>query len=431
MLSVGSAKSAEGTGGERLLLTGAVVHTVSGATFSPGSVLIDGDKIISVGDDVEGGDAKVIDLTGLHLFPGLIAPASSLGLSEINAVRASIDTTEVGGYTPDVAAWLAVNPDSELIPVARANGITHALVLPLGGTVSGQSGVIQLAGWTTEDMVISPSVALHVFWPDMDLNLTPKEQFSDASKWKSIDDQVEERLKKLHELDEFFHEAEAYVKAREASSGTNDWMITPAWEALIPYISGSKPIMVHANESRQIRAALEWAAKRKYKIILAGGRDAWKLADLLAKQKVPVVYDQVYRLPDGFVETYDASFSAPAILNKAGVKVAISEGIGASASTSLRNLPYAAAQAAAFGLPRDKALQSITLIPAEILGLGHQLGSIEPGKEASLVATTGDILDIRSVVTRVWIAGKEVSLESRHTRLYDKYRQRPRPAAAD
>ena len=161
---------------ETILYSGATVHTVSGEILVPGFVLTRGAKILSVSKSAPAGHPdRTVELKGLHLFPGLILPTSSLGLTEISAVRATQDTTETGSFTPDVRAWLAVNPDSELIPVARANGITHALVLPLGGRVSGQSGVISLAGWTTEEMTVKAPVALHLFWPAMSLNVTPNE----------------------------------------------------------------------------------------------------------------------------------------------------------------------------------------------------------------------------------------------------------------
>ncbi|MBM3833914.1 MAG: amidohydrolase family protein [Verrucomicrobia bacterium] len=412
---------------ESLLLRGATVHTVSGETIAPGDVLIRNGKIAAVGKTIKTNDATVVSLTGQHLYPGLIAATSSLGLTEINAVRASQDTSEVGEYTPDVQAWIAVNPDSELIPVARANGIAHALTVPLGASVSGQSGLIALDGWTTEQMTIKHPAALHLFWPSMVLEQTARGQSRGSSNTKSLDDQAKDRVRKLKEIDDFFTEAESYAKAQRASKKENrqSSISIPAWEAMLPFLQGQIPLVIHANEVRQIKAAVNWAVGRNYRIILAGGRDAWMVASLLAEHKVPVIYEAMFDLPARDIEPYDVHFKTPGLLQKAGVTVIFSQGAGATPATQVRNLPYAAAQAAAFGLPADEALKGITLYPARILQVADRLGSIETGKDATLFAADGDILDIRSRVTRIWIGGREVSLQSRHTRLFEKYKGRP------
>src|SRR6266536_4019803 len=192
--------------------------------------------------------------------------------------------------------------------------------------------------------------------------------------------------------------------------------------------------MVHADDVRQIRAAVQWAATNSCKIILAGARDAWKVADLLATNKIPVIFERIYNQGNDLAATpardsypYDVYFRAPELLRRAGVKVVFSLGLGGELASEVRNLPYSAAQAVAFGLPADEALKGLTLYPAEIIGVADRLGSIEPGKEATIFSADGDILDIRANVKRMWIAGKEVSLESRHARLYQKYKARPRP----
>jgi imidazolonepropionase-like amidohydrolase len=186
------------------------------------------------------------------------------------------------------------------------------------------------------------------------------------------------------------------------------------------------PVTVHADEIRQIRAAVQWAATNHYKIILAGARDAWRAAQLLASNNVPVVYEQTFLLPHRDTDSYEAQFKAPALLQAAGVKVAFSYGADSFHAAIAKNLPYTAAQAVAFGLPDVEALKGLTLYPAQIAGVDDRFGSIEPGKDATLFAADGDILDIRSNIKRMWIAGKEISLENRHTRLYEKYKNRPR-----
>ncbi len=404
---------------ETFLLIGATVHTVSGATITNGSVLVKDGKIVNVFNALPATDAKQISLAGLHLYPGMIALNTDLGLVEIDAVRSTVDVREVGEYTPDVFSWHAVNPDSELLPVARANGVSHFEPVPSGAVVSGQSGLLALDGWTTEQMVEKKSIALHVFWPSANLDTTPKEKSRNPAKWKSLEDQDKDRAEKLRELDDFFAEARAYAKAKAGAKG---FQIVPAWEAMLPVVRGEIPVTIHADEVRQIRAAISWATTNGVKMILADALDAWRVADLLATNKIPVIFNHVFTQPLRSEDNFDAHFRAASVLTKAGVKVAFSGG----GAALVKNMPYAAAQAVAFGLPADEALKGITLYPAQIAGVAARLGSIETGKDATLFVTDGDILDVRSNVKRMWIGGKEVSLETRHTRLYEKYMNRPK-----
>lgn len=415
---------------ETLLLTGATVHPVSGPTIASGDVLIQAGKIKGVYDASQPTralvppDAKRIDLKGLHLYPGMIALNTEMGLVEISGVRATRDLTEVGEFTPDVRSWLAVNPDSELLPVARANGVAYFEPAPQGGVVAGQSGLVALDGWTAERMAFKKPIALHVYWPDAALDTTPKERARNKEKWKSLEDQDKERREKLKALDDFVQEARAYAKARAAAKDAASFSPVPAWEAMLPVVRGEIPITIHADEARQIRAAVKWAETNQFKIILAEARDAWKVASLLASKNVPVIYNHIFTQPPTDTDAYDVQFAAPGVLTKAGVKVVMS--LSSYRASLVKNLPYEAAQGVAFGWSADEALKAITLYPAQLAGVAEQLGSIEPGKEASLFACDGDILDIRTNVKHVWIAGKEVSLENRHTRLYEKYKNRPK-----
>ena len=424
--------------GQTLLLTGATVHTVSGETIQTGQVLVQNGKIIQVYDALQPmrlllpTNTVNVDLKGLHLYPGMIALNTTLGLEEIGEVRATHDDTEVGeGYNPDVQSWLAVNPDSELLPVARANGVAYFEPVPQGGVVAGQSGLLALEGWTSEQMVVKSPIALHVFWPEAHLNTTPRERAKDPRKWKSLEDQDKERKEKMKALDDFFAEARAYAKAQDAARDTAAFRRIPAWEAMLPVVRGEIPITVHADDVRQIRAAVKWAETNQFRIILAEARDAWKVAGLLASNNIPVIYNHVFTQPQRDADAYDVHFSAPGVLHKAGVKVVF--GVTIYRASLVKNLPYDAAQAVAFGLPAEAALKGLTLYPAQLAGVAGRLGSIEAGKDATLFACDSDILDIRSNVKRMWIAGKDVSLESRHARLYEKYKNRPKlpPAKAN
>ncbi|SPE54196.1 Amidohydrolase [Verrucomicrobia bacterium] len=412
---------------QALLLTGATVHTVTGETWTPGQVLVRDGKIAAVGKSVPVEGAQRIELSGQQLYPGLIALNTVLGLMEIEAVRATLDMTEVGDYSPDVESWVAVNPDSELIPVTRANGIAYFQPVPTGGIISGQSGLVAVEGWTTEQRTAKAPVALDVFWPAMELEVTPRRP-GPGKKTKSLEEQAKERRAKLSATEDFFDEAKAYARAKDAAAkGTAPAPERiPAWEAMLPYVRGELPIMIHADEVRQIRAAVEWAATNNYKILLSGGRDAWMAAGLLASNKVPVIYGHTFTRPTRENESYDVHFRAPELLRQAGVRVAFCLGPAGFEAPLTRNLPYAAAQAVAFGLPADEALKGLTLYPAQFVGAADRLGSIDVGKEATLVAVDGDMLDLRANVKRMWVAGKEIDLASRHTRLYQKYEGRPK-----
>lgn len=414
---------------ETILFRNASIYRISAEPIEKGDLLIENGKITGVGTNLQAEGAREIDLTGKRIYPGMIAAGTTAGLVEIDAVRATVDSREVGDYTPDVRSWLAVNPDSELLPVARANGITHIVPVPGGGIVSGQSGLVALSGWTVEEMAVKAPVALHLFWPSMRLDTTPKEALIDKSKFKSLEDQAKERTMRLKDVDDFFSEAESYVKSRPKDEIGQ----IPAWEGMLPFLKGEIPVMVHADDAREIKAAVEWARERKYRVIIAGGRDAWMHAGLLASNQVPVLFERVFYqgsslagTPSRDVDPYDVHFSAPAVLHKAGVTLALGVGRDGHSASELRNLPYVAAQAMAFGLPEDAALKAITLGPAEILGVADRLGSLEVGKEASLVITKGNLLDIRAEVQEVWIRGQKMSLETRHTRLYERYKNRPR-----
>jgi imidazolonepropionase-like amidohydrolase len=414
---------------QSLLLTGATVHTITGETFSPGSVLIKDGNIAAVGATIAPSGAQVIDLPGQHLYPGMIALDTILGLMELASIRATLDSSEVGDFAPDVESWIAVNPDSELIPVARANGIAWFEPVPEGGIISGQSGLVSVEGWTAEQRTVKKPIALHLFWPGMELDLAPRERTRPGAKTKSLEDQVKERRAKARAVKDFFDEAAAYGRAKDAASKGRATVPEriPAWEAMLPYVRGELPIMLHADEIRQIRTAVEWAVTNNYKTILVGGRDAWMAASLLASNKIPVIYSHTFTLPARDTESYDIHFKAPELLRQAGVRVIFGVGLQSMEAPLVKNLPYAAAQAVAFGLPEDEALKGITLYPAQLAGVADRLGSLEPGKEATLFVADGDILDIRSHVKRMWVAGKEINLENRHTRLYEKYKNRPRP----
>lgn len=415
-----------------LLITNAVIHTVTGPVIEKGQVLVTDGVITTVTNSDPSLEAEqTINLEGLRLYPGLIAASTSLGLIEIDAVRATRDTAEVGPFTPEVQSWLAVNPDSELIPVARANGVTHAVSVPSGGVIAGQSGVIQLSGWSIEDLAYKTPAAVHLFWPSMALDISSRRgnrAGPGQPEKKSLQTQSRERRERIREIENFFAEAEAYA-AGERSDSFKD----PAWEGMLPLLRGDIPLVIHADEIREIRAALAFVKDRKFRVIIAGGREAWRFAEELAKAKISVIYERIYKDGNNLAasaardtEGYDVNFRAPSILAKAGVKFAIGEGLGGDAASDIRNIPYVTAQAIAFGLDPAEALKAITLYPAEMFGL-EKLGAIAEGKDATFFAISGDVFDIRANVKKLWIKGDEIDLSTRHTRLYERYKSRPKP----
>jgi imidazolonepropionase-like amidohydrolase len=393
-------------------------------SYTPGQILVKDGIIVKIGKSIEyPKECKIVEWKDLEIYPGLISPGSSLGLAEINALRATRDLSEVGTHTPEVESWVAINPDSELIPVARANGVTHSLIIPMGGTISGTSGFVMLNGWGIEEMTLRKKVALHLWWPGHGLTFPQPHDKKDPTP-KSIEEQIKERKKRILEIDEFFDQAKSYQKGK--LSKDSNFRKMPSWEAMLPVINRQIPIMIHADEKRQIKAAIEWAKKRNFSIILSGAKDSWKLADLLAQEKVPVIYRHIFNRPNHRNSPHDQQFRAPSILAHAGVHLSIGLPLGGWSSANQRNLPYHAAHAVAYGLSREKALAAITIEPAKVCGIANHLGSLEKGKQATFIATSGDILDIRTSVLHMIMKGGKVSLDSRHTRLRSKYLSRPR-----
>jgi len=406
----------------------ATVHTISGETIEDGTVSFRAGRIVAVGRaaaPIAGG--TVVDATGKHVWPGLLDANTAVGLTEIGSVAGGVDLAETGALNPAVNTAIAVNPDSELIPVTRANGVTHVLSVPEGGLVSGSSALIRLSGWTWEDLAASTPVAMHVRWPSFRI----RRGGSFRTPATSEEDQKKERDESLKKIKTLFDDATAYAKAK-TSGGTpgRPFDQDPALEAMLPVLAGRIPLIVQADEIKQIRSAVAFAESQGVRMILLGAGDVGLAAGLLREKQIPVIVDGVLSEPAREDDPYDDAYALAAKLHAAGVSFCISSGGGGFGAANTRNLPYHAAMAAAFGLPRDEAIRAITLAPARILGVSNDLGSIEAGKSASLILTDGDPLEIRTQVLAEWIDGRPVALEdNRHTRLYRKYAARPKAGA--
>ena len=409
-----------------LMITGATLHTVTGETFPNGRMLIDKGRIVAIGGAANVPDqpgAQVVPLPGKHIYPGLIAANTTLGLVEVQSVRATLDTSEVGAINPNSRALVAVNADSELLPVARANGVLAALAAPRASAatlIAGTSAVIQLDGWTWEDMGIKADVGLHIVLPSMRTNAALFPTMPPA-RLEEMQRLIAQRLKALEEA---LDAANAYAKARAADASLP---MDTRWESMRAVLgsgASQRPVLVHADELAQIRYALNLAERYNLKLVIVGGQDAGYIAPQLRERNVPVIIAGVHRLPLRRGDDADAPFRLAADLQQAGVAFAIARGGSTFDAAMERSLPYEAATAVAHGLPAAEALKAITIYPAQILGVADKLGSLERGKLANFFVTDGDPLDIRTQVEAIYIQGREIPLEDKQTRLNKKYEQK-------
>ena len=415
---------------QTLVIDGATVHTMAGDP-AVARVVVENGIITAVGAGAavpEG--ATRIDATGLHVYPGICDALSTLGLIEIDAVSATNDQAEMGMYNPHRNAATAIHPSSEVIPVTRANGVTHAVVAPRAGrdgVIAGQAVLVNLDGWTVEEMAVESPAALVINWPGI-----VTRRFDPATfefKETPFNDAKEEAQKKQNELRDWVEAARQYRQATGANrsrAGRDEKLA-----ALAAYVDGAKPVIILANTKRDIEAAIAFAEEMGLRMILAGGSEAWKIKDTLAAKKIPVILGRPQSLPREEDDPYDRPFASASALREAGVRIAFASGTGSGFEPggphASRTLPYEAATAAAFGLSEEDAMRALTLWPAEIFGVEKRLGSIESGKIANLIVTDGNPLEIRTNVRHLIIAGREVAMDNKHLSLFEKYRGRPRP----
>jgi imidazolonepropionase-like amidohydrolase len=411
-------------------IQGAKIYTLAGAPIEGGTLIIRNGKISAVGAHLEiPADAQVVDANGLEVYPGLFDPITQLGLTEVGQVIATVDVNELGDFNPELVAATAVNPASAHIAVTRASGITHVVTAPGtpgfelsgGGIISGQASAFNLAGWTMEEMQIQRSVAMVINWPSIRTRSFDFASFS--YKEKPYADAKKEYDKSINDLSDWLDRARHYAQAKEKGSPAlyeRDLKL----EAMISVVEGKLPVLVIAGKARDIRNAIDFCSKQNLKIILADGSEAWKVKDLLKEKKIPVILGPSEQLPEEEDDPYDKPMSQPAELNAAGIPIAFSS-FGTAFS---RRLSQYAGTAVAYGLPHDEALKAVTVNAARMLGLGDRLGTLEPGKIANLIVTTGDPLEIRTQVRYLFINGQLQSTANRHRDLYEQYRKRPEPA---
>lgn len=386
----------------RVALVGAVLIPVDAPPIHHGTLIIEGGKIAAIGHEIpvpEG--CPVVDVSGYTISPGMIDPLGSVGLTEIGKVRETHDTADTGELQPDLRAGIAVNADSELIPVARTGGITTVNITPREGIISGQSSLMKLSGWTTAELIRRPEILLRMNWPDR---------------------KTEPGKKTFKEFLEFWHHAKLYRAQREVPvpPGGREFPIDPRFEAMLPYLRGEHPICIETHSRRMLLEVLEWSEPENIRLILAGATDAWKVADQIKARKIPLILGPVARGPIEKYDPSDAAYANAGRLEEAGIEFCFR-----SPSASLcRNLPFEAEQAMSYGLSEAAAIRGITLASARILGIDHETGSLTAGKQADLVVSTGSLLEPTTRIEAIFIDGRYFSPESKQTRLADRYRQR-------
>lgn len=424
LILLGSAVAMGAFGAEsgKVAIRNATIVTVTGETIQNGTLVIENGKIAALGTDVAiPMDTEVIDGTGLFVYPGMIDAATSLGLYEVGSVSATVDAYEIGTYLPHVRADVALNPHSVHIPITRVNGITSALVMPGGGIISGQCALINLRGWTPEEMVLKSPVAIGINFPRLPREDERQREQPPATQEK--DSGKERTQKQIKELREVFEKAKRYAEKWDAYTKTprppapdKDLML----EALVPVVKKTLPVIISVNAEQDIKNAVAFVDTLDIKAIFMGVTDGWKVAPLLKQKNIPVLVGPVLSTP-GSKDPYDARYANAAVLSKAGVKIAFLTG----SAPDVRSLPYHAGTAAAYGLPKEEALKAVTINPAQIFGVADKIGSLEVGKLANVIVTDGDPLQMLTQVKHVFICGEKIPMESKHKELYEKFRSRP------
>lgn len=401
---------------EPVAYVGATLHPVSGEPIADGVMLVRDGRIEALGADVElPEDARTVDLSGRHVYPGLVHAGTVLGLTEIGSVAGTDDTTETGQINAAIRAETAVNHDSMLFAPNATNGLLTAHVAPRGGLVRGTSAVISLAGWNWEEMTLHAPAAMHIAFP------------RGAADDAEHDD--------LALIDRVLDHARAWNRAMAAHEAGEAPRPAPndQFEALVPLLEGGQRLFLHTEREADMNAALDWAERQGFEdVVLVGGPDLRHLAGRLAEEGFDAVLTGVHTMPVRAWEPYDAAYVAAAQLAEAGVRFAITDGGSGFAAGNARHIPFQAGMAAAFGLSQQDALKSVTQWPAEIIGVGEELGTLEPGKRATFFVTDGSPLEATTAVSAAWIDGEPYDFSrDRQRRLYERYRNRPEPSVGE
>ena len=398
---------------KRILLYGGIAHIGNGEVIENSLIILEDGKILTIEDAsnirIDISDAEYYDVIGKHVYPGFILPNTTLGLADIDAVRATRDFDEVGEFNPHIRSIIAYNTDSPVVPTVRTNGVLVGQITPRGGVISGTSSLVEFDAWNYEDALYKEGDAIHINWPESRFS------FEEHDHEENDDDGYE---KKRSDIIEFFSRAKSYVKS---SNKKRDLKL----EAMRGVFVGTKQLFIHVRTVKEIKAAVLFAKNLNLEnFVLVGANDAWRVADFLAENEVPVVLNRLHRLPMRKSEDLDVAYKSAKILLDAGVLFCL-DYEGDMERMGARNLPFTAGTSVAYGLSREEALMSITLNAAKILKVDSSLGSLEQGKDATLIVSEGDALDVMSNnVSLAFIRGKKLDLSNHQIDLFEKYKKR-------
>ncbi len=396
---------------ETIALTNATIHVGNGQVINNGTVVFKNGKITEVGAAAATAGTKVIDCKGKHIYPGLILTASQLGLVEVPSNRATVDGSEIGEMNPSIRSLVAYNTDSKVTNTLRTNGILLANVIPAGGIISGSSSVVQLDAWNWEDAAYKTDVAIHFRMPSL-LNRRGG-RGGGFGVQQAPSDPVKTGLEQIEKVKVFFREAKAYL-AESKHENTN-----LKFEAVKNLFDKKQKLFIHCNIVKEMLLAVDFTKEFGFDVVLVGAVDSWQIADLLKQNNIAVILNQLHDLPAMIDDDIDQPFKIPAMLQKAGVLFTINDDDG---NTRYRNLPFNAGTAATYGLSKEEALSAITINAANILGIADKTGSIETGKDANIVVSEGDILDMRTnIITQAFIQGRQIDLNNKQKQLAEKY----------
>ncbi len=401
----------------------ATIHVGNGKVIENGTIKLQDGKIAEVGANVTiptGGDVTVIDGKGKHVYPGIILPTSTLGLVEMSSIRASNDVREIGDLNPNVRSIVAYNSDSKVINTLRSNGVLFANVVPQGSLLAGSSSVVQLDAWNWQDAAYKTDGGMHLYMPSMMARFGGRGGFGGGRgggpQMGAETDPVKQGLEQVEKVKQLLREAKAYTADEKKAE------VNLKFEALKSLLDKKQKLYIHANTVTQILAALDFVTEFGVDVVIVGGSESYQIPELLKQHNVSVILQQSHRLPTAQDDPVDQPYKTAAILQKAGVLFAMTDEDGHNRG---RNLAFNAGTAVAYGLTKEEALQAITLNAAKTLGIDDKTGSIEVGKDANIVISEGDILDMKtSNVTDAFIQGRKINLDDKQKQLFERYNEK-------
>lgn len=400
----------------RMFITKGTIHVGNGQVIENGTIEVNNGKIVQIGSNVTVplNSGKVVDAKGKQVYPGLILPSTDIGLREIGSgVRGSNDVFELGDLNPSIRSIVAYNTDSKFINVLKAMGILLADIAPQGGTISGSSSVVQFDAWNWEDAAYRLDGAIHLNMPSFFIDPAARRRTPGQTPPVDV---IKQSQDKVEEIKEFFRQAKAY-SLEPIHKNTNLKL-----QAVQGLFTRKQKLFVHADQVKQMLIAIDFVKDFDFDVVLVGASESFQIADLLKQNNIAVILTNEHTLPTMEDDDVDQPFKTPAMLQKAGVLFALND---EDATTRYRNLSYNAGTAASYGLTKEQALQAITLNAAKILAIDDLTGSLEAGKDANIVISDGDILDVKtSMVSRAFIQGREVSLENKQSQLYERYKSK-------